>query len=127
VTRTDLEERLHRTAWPDVSVELRARVMASAPPHERAIAWIDRVWFSRAWRMSVAAAAAAVVLVGQWAAARPQPAFPRDPAFAQRQALDELVHQAGLPREDAASLVQRALSRRSATSASNLMIDQLLR
>ena len=127
MTRRDLEERLRRRVWPDVSVELRARVMESAPLHERAIDWTDRVWFSRAWRISVATAAAAVVLIGQWAAARPERTLAPDPALAQIQELDELVRQAGFPAEEAASLVRRAMSRRTAASNSADIVDLLPR
>jgi hypothetical protein len=123
VTRKDLERRLGRMAWPAASADLRARVMRSASPHEREIGWIDRLWFSRAWRLSMAAAAVAIVLIGQWAAARPEPAVPPDSTLAQTEALEELVQRSGIPAAEAASLVRRARGRRTASSPSTAIVD----
>jgi hypothetical protein len=118
VTRKHLEQRLRGMAWPAGSVELRARVMLSAPRHEQGIGWIDRLWFSRAWRLSVAAAAVAIALIGQWAAARPEPAVPPNSTLVQTQALEELVQESGIPAAEAAVLVQRAMRRRTASRSS---------
>jgi hypothetical protein len=116
VTRRDVEERIRRTAWPEPPAELRARILQAAPRDQPAVAWGDRLWFSRAWRWSFAAAAVAIVVIGQWAADRPQPAPSEVPTLARMEALEGLMRQAGLSAEDAAALVQREMSRR-ATSA----------
>jgi hypothetical protein len=123
VTRKHLEQRLRGMAWPATSAELRARVMQSAPRHEHRIGWIDRLWFSRAWRCSMAAAAVVIVLVGQWAAARPEPSVPATSPLVQTQALEELVQQSGIPAAEAASLVRRTMGRRTAFSPSTALLD----
>lgn len=123
MTRKHLEQRLRGMAWPATSAELRARVMESAPRHEQRIDWIDRLWFSRAWRLSMAAAAVVTVLVGQWAAARPEPSVPPTSPLVQTQALEELVRQAGIPAEEAASLVRRTMGRPTTPSLSAAMTE----
>ena len=60
---TDLEHRIHDTAWPALSSDLRARVLAEATVVAPAITWSDRVWFSRSWRLGLAAAALALVAI----------------------------------------------------------------
>ncbi len=75
----DLESRLHQIAWPPPSEGLRARIVWEAPIVAGSIAWSDRVWFSRAWRLSMAAAILALLTVDHLAGSRAAP--PRsDPA-----------------------------------------------
>lgn len=123
MTRRELEQRLRGMAWPAASAELRARVVRAAPPAGRRIAWIDRLWFSRAWRLSMAAAAVLVVLGGQWAAAPPKPPVPPDVPLVETQTLERLVQQSGIPAADAASLVRRTMGRRRAAGSSAAIID----
>lgn len=54
------------------------------------------------WHLSMAAAAVVFVLVGRWAAARPEPSVPTTSPFVQTQALEELVQQSGFPAAEAA-------------------------
>ncbi len=126
MTRKDVEARLRRLTWPRPSPELRARVMRSAPSSERAIAWIDRVSFSRAWHWSVVVAAVMVVVIGQWLAAGPPRATPSNPALARMEALDDLVQQAGLPAPDASSLVRQAMNRRTASASSGANASRVI-
>jgi hypothetical protein len=97
--------------------------MRSAPRHEQRISWIDRLWFSRAWRPSMAAAAVIIVSVGQWAAAWPELSVPATSPLVQTQALEELVQQSGIPAAEAASLVRRTMGRRTSSSRSAAIVD----
>jgi hypothetical protein len=125
MTRKDLEQRVRELTWPTASAELRSRVMQSTPLHERRIGWIDRLWFSRVWRFSMAAAIVCVLLVGQWAAARPEPAASSDSTRVETQALEALVRQSGIPAAEAATLVRRSVGRRAASSPSTAISDLL--
>jgi hypothetical protein len=123
VTRENLEQRLRGISWPATSTELRARVMRAAPCHEQRISWIDRLWFSRSWRWSMAAAAVVIVLAGQWAAAWPEPLANATSSSVHTQALEQLVQQSGFPAAEAESLVRRTMDRGTALSPATAVID----
>jgi hypothetical protein len=124
-TNRDLESRLRRIAWPEPADELRARVLAESAHVGPGVTWIDRIWFSRAWRQSVLVAAAAIILVGQWLAATPQPApLPAQVATARTESLIDLINQAGVPADLAAAIVRREVPpARSTLSSSNVIAD----
>ncbi len=102
--KDDLEERLRACERLELSRELRGRVLAAAGPLVRADeSRLDRLWFSRNWRL--AAVLALVVIVGmesvsdRLVASAPRAAWlPENPAQATAQAALEL----GLSTDDAA-------------------------
>ena len=111
MTREDIEERVRQISRPAPSALLRDRVLSAAVVLEQPISWSDRVWFSRAWRLSAVGAAFAIVVLDQFSSS-PRPAgLPATPqALAEAQVIDETGRLVGLPPEVAASFARRAMA-----------------
>ena len=108
---TEVERRLRQVTWPEPSSELRARVLAESTVRPQLIAWSDRLWFSRTWRLSMAALVIAVFTIRAW----PGPhnttlSEPSPQAMAEARAIEETGREIGLPDAVTASLVRRALT-----------------
>ncbi len=111
MTLTDLEARVRAIAWPEPSPELRARVLAAAPVAGPSITWSDRLWFSRTFRLSVAATMIGLLTLDQFSGTRETAGFVPSPrATAEAQAIEDTGRQIGLPADAAASLARRALA-----------------
>lgn len=108
---TDLEQHVREQRWPEPSAQLRARVLAEAHVSGPPITWSDRLWFSRAFRMSAVASALALVALDQFAGSRGT-SRPQPPAIteAQAQVIEEIGREVGLPVGVAASLARRGLA-----------------
>lgn len=124
-----LEARVRDYRWPEISPEVRQRVMSAPLADAEPISWSDRVWFSRAWRL--AAAAAVVVIAALDQVAGVTPSRPPAPArvMAEAEAIEQLAAEVGLPTETAAWLGQRSLfdaSRRRDTGQSDAALFQSL-
>ena len=107
----DIERRLREGKWPEPSQGLRARVLAEAAVRPQSIVWSDHLWFSRAWRVSMAAVVTAVLAIRAWPVSR-DAGFPNPSAraLADAQAIEETGREIGLPDTVTASLVRRALT-----------------
>ena len=109
--QTDIEERVRQLTWPVPSRGLRDRVVsAGAVVPRQSITWSDRMWFSRAWRLS-AVAVTAVFVALEYLSGPPRVAgAPAPPhVLAEARAVDDIVRQLGLSADVAASLARRAL------------------
>jgi hypothetical protein len=116
----DIEDCLRRMGWPAPSLELRDRVLSSAVIESNPITWSDRLWYSRAWRLSIAGAALVIVVLDRLAAGPGQVSVaPTPQAVAQAEAITETGQQVGLPSDVAESLGQRALSEAAAPQSSS--------
>jgi hypothetical protein len=108
MTPADIERRIREIDWPASSPALRARVVAEAASVAAVAQWSDRLWFSRTFRWS--AAAAVVVLLA--IASRPGPnvdaSHAGGPAAAEAEAVRIAAIDAGLPEDAAAALAQRS-------------------
>ena len=71
--RRDIEDRLRQLSWPAPSAGLRDRVLSTAVVTAQPLTWSDRMWFSRAWRLTAVGAALAIIVLDQ-VAALPRPA-----------------------------------------------------
>jgi len=105
----DLERRLREATWPEPSASLWARVRSLVVSPAPALSWVDRVWFSRAWRLSAAGVVVALVALEAWSIqavpGRVAPArLVEGPAA---QALSETERELGLPAGVFASLARR--------------------
>ena len=110
---TDLQASIRRAAWPDPSPELRARVLQDSALVERPLALTDRIWFSRGWRLSLAATTFGVIALGYLSGASAIVA-PRMPGeMARIVAIEETMRDAGLPADEAAMFARRAVDSRS--------------
>lgn len=112
---TDLEDRVRELNWPAPSEELRARVLAGASVQARVLSWSDRVWFSRPWRVSMAAAVLVLLgaqLITNWE--NPSGHATASSMSADAEAIREAGREAGLPVEVAALLARRAIPRPAA-------------
>jgi len=122
MNRNEVDQRLRQMRWPDPPGDLRARVLAQATTRPEVITWSDRVWFSRTWRVSMAAVAIAILAARAW----PGPdtsasSGPSAQAVAEANAIEEAGRDLGLPDAVAASLARRALApSRPRVEASNL-------
>ena len=108
---TDIEHRVRQVPWPAPPPDLRARVLSAVSVVGQPITWSDRMWFSRAWRLS--AVAAALVVVGlEYLSGVPRSAelAPAPQALVEARAVDEIGRQAGLPSDVAESLAGRSLA-----------------
>jgi ABC-type amino acid transport substrate-binding protein len=108
---TEIEYRVRQLNWPAPPVELRDSVLSAASLVGQPITWSDRVWFSRAWRLS--AAATVVMIVGfelQSSSTRTAQPAPIPQAVADARLVEEIGRQAGLPPDMAASLAGRMLA-----------------
>jgi hypothetical protein len=106
-----IETRLRQIAWPVPPADLRARVLSAVPAASPAVGWSDRVWFSRAWRLT----AVAVVLVAATVEylsgpTRSSAATGSPQAVAEARFVDETARQAGLSPDEAAALARRAVA-----------------
>jgi hypothetical protein len=112
--RTDIEQHVRQVTWPSPSPNLRARVLSAAVVTEQPITWSDRLWFSRAWRLSATGAVLILVVLDQFAISPRSAGFtPTTQAMAEAQAIGETARQVGLPADVAAALAQRSLSEAS--------------
>ena len=107
---TDLEGLLRAIVWPAPSLELRARVLAAAVV-EPSITWSDRLWFSRASRLSVAAVILGLITLNQLSGSRESAALVPSPRVGlEAQAIEDTSRQIGLPADVAALLARRVLA-----------------
>jgi hypothetical protein len=120
MTRTDIENRIREIEWPAASAALRSRVVAAAPTAPP-VMWSDRVWFSRTFRWSVAAAFIALISVGQWSGPNLV-----EPATAAAARVQILAIEAGLPADVAASLARRSMVARGPQSAPATALQQFI-
>ena len=105
----DLKRRLRSARWPSPSPELRARIEATAV-RPRESAWSDRMWYSRTWRLGMAAAGIALIALDYWAApGTTSPTASTNRAGVEPQTIEDLVRSAGLPDDMAASIARRSL------------------
>jgi hypothetical protein len=104
-----LEDRVREYQWPDISPEVRQRVMAVAVARAEPLTWSDRVWFSRTWRVAAAAAVVVVIALDQLTGVTPQYVAPTPQVMAEAQAIEAMAREAGLSEQTAAWLAQRAL------------------
>jgi hypothetical protein len=111
MTRTDIENRIREIEWPAASAALRSRILAAAPPAPP-VTWSDRVWFSRTFRWSVAAAFISLISVGQWSGANLA-----EPATAEAARVRTLAIEAGLPADMAESLARQSMVARGPQSS----------
>ena len=113
---SDLENRVRQIEWPEPSDQLRTRVIDTAV-QPALVTWSDRIWFSRTWRVSFAAAMLALIAIGQLVGRGP--AVPVDPSSVEAaQAIESAVIDAGIPADVAAKLARRALMTQQAPRAS---------
>lgn len=109
--RADLERLLHRSRWPEPSVELRAGVLAAAPTMAHRVTWSDRVWFSRAWRIAASAAVVAAIAIESLPGTTDRTAFVAPPqAVAEAQVIDAAGREMGLPPNVVQALARRAVA-----------------
>ena len=110
---TDLQASLRRAAWPDPSPDLRARVLRDCALVERPLARTDRIWFSRGWRRSLAAASVAVIALGYLSGTSAIADPPTLGEMARVAAIEETMREAGLPPGEAGTFARRAVDSRS--------------
>ncbi len=112
MTRTDIENRIREIEWPAASASLRPRVLAAAPAAPP-VMWSDRVWFSRTFRWSIAAAFIALISVGQWSGSNVA-----GQSTGSAETVQTLAIEAGLPADVVASLARRSMVARGPLSSS---------
>jgi hypothetical protein len=105
----DLEEQVREYRWPEISPDVRRRVMSAPLAAAEPISWSDRVWFSRTWRVAAAAAVVAVFALDRLTGVTPQQAAPTPQVMAEAQAIEDVAREAGLPAQTAAWLAQRSV------------------
>lgn len=120
----DLEARLRGLGNQAPPPELRARVLA-AVALQPAVTWRDRVWFSTGWRVAATALLLALLAADRWAVPPRHGGSPgNDPAAAaERQALEALGSEIGMPPETMRRLAGRG---GSAPHPARLTIDDVL-
>ena len=107
----DVERHVRRMRWPDPSGDLRARVLAQEKTPPEVITWSDRVWFSRTWRVSMAAIVIAILAGRAWPGSDAAVSSgPSAQALAEANAIEEVGRDLGLPDAVAATLARRALT-----------------
>ena len=111
-TRTDIEQGVRRMSWPAPSADLRQRVLSAASVIGPPITWSDRLWFSRAWRLSAAAALLAIVALDGLSGSSDSRLAPAPRASADARVVDEIGREIGLPPPVAAAIARRTLSQR---------------
>lgn len=104
-----VEDRVREYQWPEISADVRQRVMAVPVAVVEPISWSDRVWFSRTWRVAAAAAVIAVIALDQVTGVTPQQITATPQVMAEAQAIEDVAREAGLPAQTAAWLAQRSL------------------
>ena len=122
MTRTEIETQIRETEWPAASAALRSRVLAAAPAAPP-VTWSDRVWFSRTFRWSVAAAVVTLISVSQWSGSNWAGS-----STAAAETVQTLAIEAGLPADAAALLARRSTTARAALalSARTMALQQIL-
>ena len=114
MTRRTIEDRLRHVSFPSPSSDLRDRVRSIAVVAQQPISWSDRMWFSRAWRLSALGAALAIVVLDLLSGAPRRPGVTASArVIAEAQVIEETGRQVGLPPDVAASLGRRVLSQAS--------------
>jgi hypothetical protein len=115
---TELERRARRIAWPEPSPGLRGHVLkTTAPMLAHRITWSDRIWFSRAWRVTaLAILAAAIALEALQNGFRVTGESRADP-LTEAHLLDDTLRDLGLPGDLAASLARRGTTGDAGTGA----------
>ena len=109
MTRAEIEHRLRQARWPEPAAELRARVLFTAPIVEQPVTWSDRVWFSRAWRITAAAAVVAAIAIESLPGTTDRTAFIATPqAVDEAQVIDATGRAMGLPPDVVQALARRA-------------------
>ncbi len=109
MSKTRIEDLVRDYPWPELSPDIRARVMATSITVE-SVGWADRVWFSRTWRLSAAAAAVVLVALNQLPGEAGAPGITStSQAIAEARAIEDVAIQAGLSAQTAASLARRSL------------------
>lgn len=103
----DLHERLRSARWPDPSSGLRARI-AAIPVRPPAIALADRVWYSRGWRIGVAATAVAIIALDMWGAPANLRPVQSTTTAGETQEIADLIESVGIPAEAAVSIARRS-------------------
>ena len=103
----DPVDRLLGAEWPVPSPELRARIAATVV-RPSAISWSDRLWYSRAWRVGMAAIAVGCLALNHWSAPVAGPVAVSAREEAERQMAEHLVQSVGLPADAAAALARRS-------------------
>lgn len=126
MTRSDVEHSLRQITWPVPSPDLRHRILSAAAVPRQPITWSDRMWFSRAWRLSAGAAALVIVALEYLAGPPRATVVARPPqALAEARVVDETGRQLGLSSDVAASLARRALSASARPRASEERVAAL--
>ncbi len=113
MTDADLRTSIRQADWPDPSPDLRARVLRDSALVERSLARTDRIWFSRGWRRSLAAATVGVVALGYLSGTSPIADPPTPGELARVSAIEETMREAGLPPGEAGMFARRAVGSRS--------------
>ena len=127
MNRREVEDRVRQTPWPEPSASLRDRVLSTAVVTAPPITWSDRIWFSRAWRLTAVGAAFTIVVLDQMAASpRPAAFTATEQSLAEAQVIEEAGRQLGLPPEVAASLARRALTEAPRTPVQSEAASELL-
>ncbi len=108
MTDRELEDRIRGVQWPAPSPALRDRTLSGAPAATAPITWSDRVWFSRGWRMTAAAAGVVLTAASMWS--RPvdtsrSGVVLESPSMA---AMERFVRDAGFPPDEATALTRRS-------------------
>jgi hypothetical protein len=114
----EVREALRAASWPRPSRELRARIETISVV-ATGIPWTDRVWYSRGWRMTTAAAAMCLITLHAWLS--PEPTQFHAPDEETTQALQQLVQATGVP-EDIASMLARRVAPDAHTSSAELQL-----
>jgi hypothetical protein len=113
----DIEDRVRAHQWPEISPDVRQRVMSSPFAPVEPVTWSDRVWFSPAWRFAAAAAVVVVIALDQLTGVTFRATTPSPQVMAEAQAIQDVATEAGLPVQTAAWLADRALRAASQPSA----------
>jgi len=124
-----VEDRVRACQWPEISPDVRERVMQTPIAPVEPITWSDRVWFSPAWRFAAAAAVVAVVVLDQLTGVTPPRATPSPQVMAEAQAIEAVALEAGLSTQTAVWLANRSLfdaSQPSATPQPGAALFQIL-
>lgn len=95
--------------WPEMSPDVRQRVMSAPVAAVESISWSDRVWFSRTWRLAAAALVVLVIVLDQAAGVSPSRVSASPQVMAEAKAVEDLALQAGLPADTAVWLGQRSM------------------
>ncbi|MCC7185773.1 MAG: hypothetical protein IT185_06000 [Acidobacteria bacterium] len=109
MTNQDLEQHVRAYRWPELSPDVRTRVMAAAVTPVNRSSWSDLVWFSRVWRLSAAAAFIALLSWDQLGGVTVPRGIASESVLAEAQAIKDTAIDVGLPAETAAWLAERSV------------------